>query len=434
MVNHPPPPNIPGLRAEGELLNTLRSEVAHILARDSVKFPGAQPVSFAARHLQELQERDYFVCEKSDGIRCLMYLTNDGDREITYLIDRKNDYYWVKDLHFPLLESEQNFHTGAIVDGELVNDREPSGGIQMRYLVFDCLAINNSSLLHRTLDKRLAYYKEKIFAPYNSLYQKYPEEKQYLPFHVVFKTQERAYGIEGLFREILPKLPHGNDGLIFTCRTTPYKPGTDQHILKWKPADENSVDFRLHLDIPLCELDSEDEEDGIKDPYPDYSVTPTFNLSVGGDKGNDIPYGTMFVTPAEWDQLRSYNQPLDESIVECYQDESHRWRFMRFREDKKDANHISTVESVIQSIRDRIGERDLIGMGGKIRRAWKNREANDAAEAASGRKGSVPPNALPANGVGGRDLGSGVPKRKANESLDEYANSEATPNKKRHTP
>ena len=290
----------------------------------------------------------------------------------------------------------------------------------MRYLIFDCLAIDNASLLHRTLDKRLAYCRDKIYNPYQSLYAKYPNEQQYLPFLVVFKTQERSYGIEMVFRQILPKLPHGNDGLIFTCRTTPYKPGTDPHILKWKPANENSVDFRLRLEIPLCELDSEDEEEGITAPYPDYSVMPIFHLAAGGDGHQDIAYGTMHVTQQEWEDLKSQDKPLDLAIVECYQDENHQWRFMRFREDKLEPNHISTVESVIESIQDRIGDRELIALGPKIRDSWKAREA---AEAASARKGSVPPGPQSTNGVH-------PSKRKVTEIIEEVDGA----NKRRHTP
>ena len=53
---------------------------------------------------------------------------------------------------------------------------------------------------------------------------------------------EFSYAVEMVCRKVLT-LPHGNDGLIFTCRTTPYTFGTDQNILKWKPSEENSVDL-----------------------------------------------------------------------------------------------------------------------------------------------------------------------------------------------
>jgi mRNA guanylyltransferase len=38
----------------------------------------------------------YFLCEKTDGIRLLLYITvGDAGEEIVYLIDRKNDYYFI---------------------------------------------------------------------------------------------------------------------------------------------------------------------------------------------------------------------------------------------------------------------------------------------------------------------------------------------------
>lgn len=42
------------------------------------------------------------------------------------------------------------------------------------------------------------------------------------------------------------KLEHENDGLIFTVDDCPYYPGTCSEILKWKPVELNSIDFKLH--------------------------------------------------------------------------------------------------------------------------------------------------------------------------------------------
>ena len=41
------------------------------------------------------------------------------------------------------------------------------------------------------------------------------------------------------------KLQHENDGLIFTVDACPYVPGTCQQILKWKPLELNSIDFKI---------------------------------------------------------------------------------------------------------------------------------------------------------------------------------------------
>jgi mRNA guanylyltransferase len=51
----------PGVKAQGDLLRELRSEVANLLGRNSYNFPGAQPVSFSRRHMEELRREEY-VC------------------------------------------------------------------------------------------------------------------------------------------------------------------------------------------------------------------------------------------------------------------------------------------------------------------------------------------------------------------------------------
>ena len=46
-----------------------------------------------------------------------------------------------------------------------------------------------------------------------------------------------------IFDNILNKLQHENDGLIFTTKASPYYPGTCEHIFKWKPMHLNTIDF-----------------------------------------------------------------------------------------------------------------------------------------------------------------------------------------------
>jgi mRNA guanylyltransferase len=49
----------PGVKAEGQLLYAMRKEVAELLGRHQTSFPGAQPVSFARQHLEELTKQEY---------------------------------------------------------------------------------------------------------------------------------------------------------------------------------------------------------------------------------------------------------------------------------------------------------------------------------------------------------------------------------------
>ena len=51
-----------------------------------------------------------------------------------------------------------------------------------------------------------------------------------LEHSVKLKPMELAYGIEAVFKDHLPKLQHGNDGLIFTGAEAPYTVGTDERM------------------------------------------------------------------------------------------------------------------------------------------------------------------------------------------------------------
>ncbi|KAK7749231.1 Dcp1p-Dcp2p decapping enzyme complex alpha subunit [Diatrype stigma] len=369
----------PGLRISGDLLRTMRQEVASLLGRSQIGFPGAQPVSFTRKHVDELRREDYFVCEKSDGIRYLLYLTEDeGGNEVHYLIDRKNDYWFINsgNLHFPTPTSEQAFHKATLLDGELVVDDLGKGQLEPRYLVFDCLVMDGQVLMSRELSKRLGYFQEQIFHPYQSLLQKYPEERQFQPFFVEMKSMQVSYGIQMMFEQVIKQLRHGNDGLIFTCLRSEYKAGTDPHILKWKEADENTIDFLWKLRFPVVKPGEDDSSEG-GEPFVDYDSVPAVELMAF--HGRDSPDAYRFYAPlhleeAEWEVLKGLGDPLDERVVEVYMDDQKRWRLSRFRDDKTDGNHISVVESVIGSIRDGVTKEDLLAAAKSIRDNWKARE------------------------------------------------------------
>lgn len=310
----------------------------------------------------------------------MLYSTSDEDaREAHYLVDRKNDYWFItnRNLHFPLENNTQAFHRDTLVDGELVWDSLPNGKKEPRFLVFDCLVMDGNKLMDRTLDKRLAYFKERLYTPYKKLFKEYPNELRFQPFFVEMKPFQLAYGIEMMFKQVLPSLKHGNDGLIFTCRNTAYKHGTDPHILKWKPPEENTIDFRLKLTFPLVEPDEWERKEGITEPFIDYDSVPKSELLIFlGDSGDKYElFDDLYLTEEEWEILKSLNDPLNDRIIECNQDDQGRWRLLRFRDDKHEANHKSTVVSVLESINDRVSEKDLYRAAGPIRDSWKARQA-----------------------------------------------------------
>jgi len=324
----------------------------------------------------------YYVCEKSDGIRYLLYLTQDNQgNEAHYLIDRKNDYWYInqRNLHFPLQNDPQAFHMGTLIDGELVMDLMPNGKREPRFLVFDLLALDGKAdLLSKSLDKRLGYFKEHVMKPYKRLFAEYPDELPFQAFQVEMKEMQFSYGIEMMFRQVLPNLKHENDGLIFTCRTSAYQFGTDQHILKWKAPYDNTIDFRMHLDFPVVEPDEFERAEGITEPFIDYDSVPEAKLLIftGNEKGApgyEEFQEPLYITESEWETLKALGDPLQDRVIECSMDEEKRWRLYRFRDDKNEANHISTVNSVMDSIRDGVAEEDLLNAAKAIKDGWKLR-------------------------------------------------------------
>lgn len=220
--------------------------------------------------------------------------------------------------------------------------------------------------------------------PYIKLRKRWPNDAERFPFAIEKKDVQRAYGTQAMFKDILPQLKHGSDGLIFTCKDTGYKFGTDENIVKWKPVLENSIDFKLELEwMPLQGLVNGRVDGGYKDGDDedvewDYEGMPTFKLLIFAGEGRDKEYGMMHVTEDEWESMKAWSvkkdDGLDGQIVECHKDTEGRWRFGRFRDDKAEANHISVAEKVLQSIEDGVTEKDLIDAGLDIKRSWKARE------------------------------------------------------------
>lgn len=48
----------PGVKLTDEQSYPFREKVAHLLNRNQKGFPGAQPVSFARRHIEELKKQE----------------------------------------------------------------------------------------------------------------------------------------------------------------------------------------------------------------------------------------------------------------------------------------------------------------------------------------------------------------------------------------
>lgn len=402
-------PEIPGIIQPGNVTQDLKMMICKLLnsPKPAKTFPGSNPVSFQHSDIEEkLLSQDYYVCEKTDGLRALMLiLINPVTREQgCFMIDRENNYYLVNGFRFPRLprkdkkELLETLQDGTLIDGELVIQTNPVTKLrEMRYLMFDCLAINGRCITPSPTSSRLAHLGKEFFKPYYDLRSLFAEQCVTFPFKLSMKHMNFSYDLLKVANS-LSSLPHESDGLIFTPVKLPYSVGSkDSYLLKWKPEDENSVDFKLILEIPMVE----DESLPKKDParwYLNYDAKPVFDLYIwqGGADVNakiqhfDRPFSKkefeilertykkfaeLEISDEKWQQLKNLEEPLNGRIVECCKDqETGAWKLLRFRDDKLNGNHTSVVQKVLESISDSVKIEDLAEVIPDIRQRWEQRK------------------------------------------------------------
>ncbi|KAJ2402844.1 Dcp1p-Dcp2p decapping enzyme complex alpha subunit [Coemansia sp. RSA 2559] len=356
-------PAIPGQLLWGNEAYTIRSWATDLTGTARARFPGTQPVSFnRTESLPRLMSQDFMVCEKSDGVRVLVLMVADqrDGRPKTFMLTRKNEVYYLPGVLFPNPGSSamQTYHNGTLIDAELVTDTEPDGRRVRRLLAFDALAVAGTNQMGRTLEKRLGYLHDHVMKPFIRMCSCMPAaQRDALPFLAEMKHFERSYSVQHIYDAIVPRLKHKSDGLVFTSVAAPYTPGTCDSIYKWKPSNENSVDFR----IKLAKL-----ADG----------SQTIQLLAVKNTGY-VYFGNLAMRPGDWERLFEPVEGLDGRIVEVVHDPEYAppltWRFLRFREDKENANYYAVVISVKQSIDDNIELDELMQCTGEMRKKWKER-------------------------------------------------------------
>ncbi|KAI8327067.1 mRNA capping enzyme, catalytic domain-containing protein [Choanephora cucurbitarum] len=281
--------------------------------------------------------------------------------------DRNQYWYYVPNLIFPTRGGRENeYLKETLMDGELVLDIDVNKKT-WRYLIFDLMVVNGSTILQRSFNTRLGMLQQDVIQPFKASIRTVDSTKL-PPFTVELKKMERAYGLHLVFDQ-LPKLKHKSDGIIWTPVKYGYTLGTCEKLLKWKPPELNTADFRIsarwskeHKPIYAIEVLS----NGVTYKFYDH-FQPEPSLAT--EWKSHLPEGRI----AEF----RYDPLCEVTIIEPGYAPTTRkggWRFVRFRDDKTTANDESIVKKVMHNTQEGVTKEQLLSCMERVRAAWKARE------------------------------------------------------------
>ncbi|XP_034436022.1 mRNA-capping enzyme isoform X2 [Hippoglossus hippoglossus] len=261
-------------------------------------FPGAQPVSMDRQNLRFLEQNPYKVSWKADGTRYMMLIN--GKNEV-FMIDRDNTVFHMANLEFPFRKDPRVHLSNTLLDGEMIIDKV-NGQPVPRYLIYDIIKFNGQPVGQCDFNIRLLCIEKEIISPRMEKMKTGQIDKTKEPFSVRNKP---FFDIHAARKR--------------------YKAGRCDEILKWKPPNLNSVDFRLKI--------TKVGGEGL--------VPQTVGLLYVGSY--DRPFAQMKASK----ELRQY----DNKIIECTF-ASNSWVFMRQRVDKSFPNSYETAMAVCNSIKE----------------------------------------------------------------------------------
>jgi ribA/ribD-fused uncharacterized protein len=327
------------------------------------------PVTMVRKHIRPGNphnvSKGYTVTNKADGQRSGLYISNDGR---VLKITPKLQVTWTG------LKVKDNSHAGDFLDGEFIADKN-------LFCIFDVyrfrkrdtrnipLMTNDEDILKNPLNSRLGcahLFLEDMreFQVEPSLTPMRIEAKLFLAGDGVMMEQAIAQLLDTEFE-------YKTDGLIFTPRVSGVAPQADRNgstwtrVYKWKPADQNSIDFLVRF-TPTRFINPVDSKEVIKGElyvsrnakdiyvYPREMMTGEYmprDLPADFELLNAARIPSLFQPSVPRDPdayqilipLNERGVPIDEenqkvennTIIECAFDiDTRQWTIMRTRYDK----------------------------------------------------------------------------------------------------
>lgn len=265
------------------------------------RFPGPQPATLERRHITpdpepgvpnvRVQAGGYNVTDKADGLRCLLYVAENGR---VFLVDGGGRVYATG-------KQTDRGLAGLVLDGEWIR-RDRAGNVVSHYYAFDILAaaggktdvakmpfmiagaIAGEKATENTRQARMVAAVSVLSGASQSV-RGVPAKNN---LQIGVKHFRAAGPGEGIFEAAAATLenaksaPYNTDGLIFTPNASPLPigRGTWAEQLKWKPPHENTIDFLVLV-----------EKERAKDGTP--GAVDAIGTKFREDAGQTVRYKTL---------------------------------------------------------------------------------------------------------------------------------------------
>jgi mRNA-capping enzyme len=270
-------------------------------------FPGPMCVSFRRESIKGARDKPYWVCEKTDGFRFLMYVTRHKGLKLVLLVGRNlaDDLYVLPMAHVP-----RDAYAGSVFDGELVKCYDGSWS----FFVFDCMVSEGRNVCPHPFDKRIEEF-ARAWAPY-----RFEPGKDTVVVHVkkFFETHDFPNFLLHM-EAAAQQMPV--DGIVFTPNDMPVILGRHHKMFKWKRPSEHTVDFSVRLSDGTLFL----QDKGV----------PTQAACLVAPPDPSVPDG---------------------SICECACVDPRKslWKFVKVRVDKTYPNDVNTFQGTMRSIEENL--------------------------------------------------------------------------------
>lgn len=177
-----------------------------------------------------------------------------------YFIDRRFEFFHVRNVKLEEAGVSLktlgrgdviDFANATVLDGELLRETKAENPYRIELLlmsrficfwVFDIICMNSRNVGNLSLLNRLHLIRTWVTTPMNELIQKGDLS---LPFQIRMKPMYSLDQTVFVWKDVVKNLTHECDGLIFTPIRDPYTIGTSYKLLKWKPIEFNSADFKI---------------------------------------------------------------------------------------------------------------------------------------------------------------------------------------------